>query len=185
MAFRKKQYIIVDTFAELPTANSDFEGLIAYAKDTNEVYRCTGSAWLSIADSTVVAEYIRDTIAAALTAGSNVTITPNDPSDTIEIASSGGGGGGLTLTTVEVDLGSTAKTSGRFTIAGVGLSTGKPVLINQASGPYTNKGTRTDEAEMDQVHVVGKVISSTEIECFWNSHYRVRGNFKFDYAVSA
>jgi hypothetical protein len=41
-----------------------------------------------------LAELIRDTIAAALTEVANITITPNDGSDTITIASSGGGGGG-------------------------------------------------------------------------------------------
>lgn len=37
-------------------------------------------------------EQVRDVMAAALTAGSNVTITPNDGSDTITIDSAGGGG---------------------------------------------------------------------------------------------
>lgn len=37
------------------------------------------------------AEVVRDTIAAALVAGPNVTITPNDAGDTITISSSGGG----------------------------------------------------------------------------------------------
>lgn len=39
-------------------------------------------------------EQVRDVIAAALVAGSNVTITPNDGADTITIAAAGGGGGG-------------------------------------------------------------------------------------------
>ena len=38
-------------------------------------------------------ELIRDTMGTALVAGANVTITPNDPGDTITIAASGGGGG--------------------------------------------------------------------------------------------
>jgi hypothetical protein len=42
---------------------------------------------------TRLAEKIRDTMASALVAGSNVSITINDPSDTITINSSGGGGG--------------------------------------------------------------------------------------------
>lgn len=38
-------------------------------------------------------EVVRDTIATALVAGTNVTITPNDGSDTITIAAAGGGSG--------------------------------------------------------------------------------------------
>lgn len=40
-----------------------------------------------------MAELIRDTVGAALVAGSNMTITVNDAGDTITLASSGGGGG--------------------------------------------------------------------------------------------
>jgi hypothetical protein len=49
-------------------------------------------------------ELIRDTMATALVAGANVTITPNDGADTITIAASGGGGGGG----VSADPGNTA-----------------------------------------------------------------------------
>jgi hypothetical protein len=52
-------------------------------------------------DSTYLDERIRDVIGAALTAGSNVTITVNDGSDTITIAASGGGGGGGGFTLLE------------------------------------------------------------------------------------
>lgn len=93
------------------------------------------------------------------------------------------GGAGLTLTTVEVNLGATVKRSGRFEVAGVGMTVGAPVLMVQASGPYTGKGTRTDEAEMDQINVSAKVISATVIEAFWKSVGWVTGNVKFDYAV--
>lgn len=43
-------------------------------------------------DTTAAPELIRDTMATALVAGSNITITPNDGADTITIAASGGGG---------------------------------------------------------------------------------------------
>jgi hypothetical protein len=100
----------------------------------------------------------------------------------------GGGGGGLTLSTAEVSLGAApyARRSGSFQITGLsGLTTGKAVSIQQANGPYTGKGTREDEAEMDQVTVTAKVASATVIQAYWASTYRVRGNVKFDYAVSA
>lgn len=94
------------------------------------------------------------------------------------------GASGL-LTTVEVDLGSYPRSNGKFYITSAGLTIGKPVLIQQASGSYTGKGTRTDEAEMDGLTVTGKVTSASSIECFWSSRNRVRKNFKFDYFVSA
>jgi parallel beta-helix repeat protein len=40
-------------------------------------------------------EFIRDTMASALVAGANVTITVNDAGDTLTIASTGGGGSGV------------------------------------------------------------------------------------------
>lgn len=95
------------------------------------------------------------------------------------------GGAGVTLSTAEVDLGSNAKTGGAFTIAGTGLTPGKPVLIAQAVGPYTGKGTRADEAEMDQVNVAASVTDATTITAYWSSARRVKGNFKFNYQVSA
>lgn len=43
-------------------------------------------------------EIVRDTVAAALVAGSNITITVSDPADTITIAATGGGVNGGTAT---------------------------------------------------------------------------------------
>lgn len=45
----------------------------------------------STSDITSLAEFIRDTIATALVAGTNVTITVDDPLDTITVAAAGGG----------------------------------------------------------------------------------------------
>ena len=97
----------------------------------------------------------------------------------------GGGGGSTVLSTVEVNLGSVPKRSGKFTISGVGLTTGKPVHISKAVGPYTGKGTRADEAEMDAVQVSATVTGSTTITAYWNSPSPVKGNLKFDYFVGA
>jgi hypothetical protein len=44
-------------------------------------------------DVTGLDEHIRDTVAAFVVAGANVTVTHNDPADTLTIAASGGGGG--------------------------------------------------------------------------------------------
>lgn len=46
-------------------------------------------------------ENARDDIAAALVAGANVTITPDDAANTITIAASGSGGSGIPATTVD------------------------------------------------------------------------------------
>jgi hypothetical protein len=91
---------------------------------------------------------------------------------------------GFNLTEVEVDLGSSLRTSGNFVISGLsGLNTGDPVLVRQAVGPYTNKGTLADEFEMDTVNVAGKVASASTIQCYWSTDSVVRGNFKFLYVV--
>lgn len=95
------------------------------------------------------------------------------------------GGTAFEMTTVEKDLGATARRSGTFTITGAGLVAGKPVLIQQAVGPYTGKGTRADEAEMDQVLVTAAVVDATTIRAYWKSEHFVRGNYKWNYAVSA
>jgi hypothetical protein len=101
-------------------------------------------------------------------------------------AAPSGGGGATTLTTVEKNLGSNPRRSGRFTITGLsGLTIGKPVSISQAVAPYTNKGTRADEAEMDGLIVNAVVTAVDTITAYWNSATRVRGNFKFNYFVGA
>lgn len=94
----------------------------------------------------------------------------------------------LSLTTVECSVAPTPQTrrSGHVQITGLaGLTAGKPVLVQQAAGPYTGKGTRTDEAEMDMLTVAGVVLNATTIDLYWQSKYQVRGNFKFNYAVAA
>ena len=106
--------------------------------------------------------------------------------DTISTTIAPGSGGTPSFTTTEVSLGAApfARRSGHFTIAGSGLTINKPVVIKQAVGPYTGKGTRFDEAEMDAVEVTGKVRDATTIDVYWASRYRVRGNYKWDYLVS-
>ncbi len=64
------------------------------------------------------------------------------------------GGGGGSATTVEVDLGATATWRGKFTITDGAITGTSKVLAWQAPGPYTGKGTRADEAEMQPVSVI-------------------------------
>lgn len=88
------------------------------------------------------------------------------------------------LNSVEINLGS-VKRSGKFTITSSGLTPGKSVMIQQAMGPYTGKGTLADEAEMDMIIATGVVTNSTTITCHWSSHNRVKGNIKFNYIINA
>lgn len=79
-----------------------------------------------------------------------------------------------------------ARRSGNFlTAVGAGLTVGKPVNCWQGPGPYTNKGTRSDEAEMDVLDITGIVETATSIRFYWNSKTRVRGNFKFNFVIGA
>lgn len=115
--------------------------------------------------SDVVADGPTDTL--TLVAGSNVTITTNAGTDTITIAASGSGG--ASATTVEVDFGSTAITRGRFTITDAGISATSKLMVWQAPGPYTNKGTRADEAEMTPIHIISSVPASGSAVVNWES----------------
>ena len=56
-------------------------------------------------------------------------------------------------TTIEQDLGAAA-CSGKFTITDASISPSSKVLVWQAPGPYTNKGTLADEAAMQPVQVI-------------------------------
>ena len=63
------------------------------------------------------------------------------------------GASGSSATTVEVALGALA-TRGKFTITNAAIGAASKVLCWQAPGPYTNKGTRADEAELAPVTVL-------------------------------
>ena len=93
---------------------------------------------------------------------------------------------GIIINKIMVDLGAHPKCAGTFNITGVGLPIGKLVEINQTQGPYTGKGTKLDEIDMDQLIISGKVINSTTIQCNWGSGENlVRGFFEFGYWIGA
>jgi fibronectin-binding autotransporter adhesin len=112
--------------------------------------------------------------------GTNVTLTPSPSGITI---SASGTGSTFIMNTVEVNVSSTARSSGYFFITGSSFTPNKAVLIQQANGPYTGKGTLDDETEMDMLIVSGKVLNGTTIKCFWLSQTAVKGNFKFNYRI--
>lgn len=91
------------------------------------------------------------------------------------------GAGSFSLLTTEVNLG-TGGVSGSFTIAGAGMTPGRPVLCVQAVGPYTNKGSLEDVAE-EPVWCTAVVTSAVLITVYWQSSRPVGGNVKFNYAV--
>src|SRR3954467_12574552 len=71
-------------------------GSLYYVTDTSTLYRSNGATWDSIEAAAAAAysdEQARDAIGAALVAGSGITVTVNDPSDTITVASSVSAGG--------------------------------------------------------------------------------------------
>lgn len=94
-------------------------------------------------------------------------------------------GASLSLTTIEVNLGSTPRRSGYFDFIPATSAISRPVLVTQAVGPYTGKGTRADEAEMDMI--VATAVTATDgsaVGVYWKSvGGPVKGNFKFNYAI--
>lgn len=79
------------------------------------------------------------------------------------------GGGGGSATTIEVNLGATAQWQGRFTITDAGISGTSKVLCWQAPGPYTGKGTRADEAEMQPVMITAVNPASGTATAYWQT----------------
>lgn len=76
-------------------------------------------------------------------------------------------------TTINVNIGTPPRNSGTFTITG-SFNTALPVLIT-----YTP--TNIDDAEWDIINVVGYVVDSTTIKCYWNSVTNVSGTKNFTY----
>lgn len=70
---------------------------------------------------------------------------------------------------VEVNLGSTPVFAGRFTITHPDITVGRFVQCWQAPGPYTGKGARADEAEMQPVQVVAVAPASGSATVYWQT----------------
>ena len=80
-----------------------------------------------------------------------------------------GAPGSLSATTVEVNLGSSAITRGKFTITDAGIGATNKILCWQAPGPYTGKGTRADEAEMQPVSVIAVTPAAGSAVVMWET----------------
>jgi hypothetical protein len=88
--------------------------------------------------------------------------------DTISstIAPGSGGPGGATITRIEQDLSATPARSGRFTVVDAAVTAASYILIKQATGPYTGKGTCADEASMDSITCYAEPLTGTFV-VYW------------------
>lgn len=88
-----------------------------------------------------------------------------------EVAGTAGvsGGAAPTATLVEVNLGSAWVWRGRFTITDAAITAAKKVLVWLAPGPYTGKGTRTDEMELTPIEIIGVVPGSGSAVVTWET----------------
>lgn len=118
--------------------------------------------------------------------GTNIIISSTGAdSGTGDVTINATGGAGLTLTNIEKDLGAVALKTGSFTVTSTGLTTGKPVVVTQAVGPYTGKGSREDECEMDEIRAFGVVTNATTITVYFSTDSFIKGNIKFNYIIGA
>jgi hypothetical protein len=79
------------------------------------------------------------------------------------------GGGGGSATTVEVNLAATATWRGSFTITDAAILGTSKLLVWQAPGPYTGKGTRADEAELQPVSIIAANPSVGSALVYWQT----------------
>lgn len=86
-----------------------------------------------------------------------------------DTGAAGGGGGGGSATTVEVNLAATATWRGSFTITDAAITGTSKVLCWQAPGPYTGKGTRADEAELQPVKVTAVTPAAGSATVYWET----------------
>ena len=84
---------------------------------------------------------------------------------------------------IELDIGSTPRMSGSLTLTDGAIKASGLVMIQQAPGPYTDKGDRADESEMDSLTVNAKAADGSAT-VYWSSPTFVRGKFKFHYVVT-
>ena len=100
----------------------------------------TPSNLIEIQDEAVLQGYVK----TVNFAGAGVSAVVAGITATVTIA----GGAGASWTEIEANLGD-AHWRGKFTVIDAAVSPTSKIIIQQAPGPYTGKGTRADETEMD------------------------------------
>lgn len=113
MTYGKQTWINDDPTTPLSKARLD------HMEDGIQTAAATADAAVPAA---TVAELIRDTVAAFLVAGANVTLTHNDAGDTLTITASGTGGG-LAATGNNVNLDGDSQKFASFTVVDDGTAT--------------------------------------------------------------
>jgi len=88
-------------------------------------------------------------------------------------ATGGGGGGSASFSQVETNVGSTPIFRGKFTLINASITAASKIFITQAPGPYTGKGTRADEAEMDPITAIAIAGTGTATVIWQTTGYIV------------
>lgn len=87
-------------------------------------------------------------------------------------------GGAVAWSSTSQNLGAKPRTDGSFTVAGAGMTVGKPVIFHHATGPG-------GERDGDKPICTGVVTSATVIQAYWTCPVGVSGTHTFSYQVGA
>lgn len=123
-------------------------------------------------------EIVRDTMATALVAGTNITITVDDPGDTITIAASGSGGG-ATGGTATLDFGAAPGAS----TASIAV-TGQAGLLSGSNIRAWVQGSTADHNEYEHTRIfpnriglaAGDVVAGTGFTIHAETELRLTGD---------
>lgn len=97
--------------------------------------------------------------------GAGVTAADSGGKTVVTIA--GGGGGGATATTIEVEI--NLGWQGKFFITDAAIEATSKVLVWQAPGPYTGKGTLTDEGALAPMEIRSVAAGAGVALVYWES----------------
>jgi hypothetical protein len=161
--------------------------------DYGDVTASGGGTNIAIDNNAVTFAKMQD-IGASTVIGADSAGDPKALNVTFPLVAKAGNLSQYGVGTVEVNLGATPRFQGRFTIADLEITALRVVQCWQAPGPYTGKGTRVDEAEMQMVQVIAVNPGAGSATVYWQTPPmiaargairigRIRGNVKFYYTV--